>query len=69
MKKGRDLMRIRINIGMAVATLFGCVGVISYARHKRGSGDSLQSRGLKFEADMRKKGQQEAAEREAQGTR
>lgn len=59
MRKARDMARIRVNLWMAAATVVTCVVVISYAKSRQGSGDSLQSRGLKWERDMQEKGRQE----------
>ena len=61
MRKTRDLMRIRVNIGMAVATVVGCVIVIGYSRSRQGDGDSLHLRGLMWQEQMREKGKEERA--------
>jgi hypothetical protein len=65
MKKARDFMRIRVNIGMVFATVLGCIWMIISGRRMRDSGDSLAKRGAEWEKEMKELGRRE---REAAAT-
>jgi hypothetical protein len=56
MKKGNDLFRIRVSIGMVIMTFIGCGVMIIYGRRLRDSGDSLTSRTNKQIAEWKAKG-------------
>jgi len=66
MKKARDQMRIRTNIGMILATLVGCGMMIYWGRRMRDSGESLQKWGAQWEQDMKEQGRKEREEAAAE---
>ncbi|CAD5113178.1 DgyrCDS2366 [Dimorphilus gyrociliatus] len=58
-KKARDLFRIRVSLGMCLATFFGCIIMVYSGKKAMKEGDSLHKRGLDWQKQLKEKAAEE----------